>query len=434
MCSSRVCVGVMEVSGLASGLVAGFRALGQHADLVLGYRHPFGYETFGSASGVANLWASVGRLRSTSKGLFLKAFWVSLHRVVGWIVFIRCLPSYDAFIFTFGQSFTGGRLELWLLRLFGKKIVFIYAGSDSRPPYLDGGVVPLDLDSSAVARIVRMTRKKFRMVRFQERCADYVVNSPSSAQFHSKKFINWFSMGVPVYSAELERDSSLPSGNVIRILHSPSHPLAKGSDFIRSTIESLSQKGFRVELIQVSGKPNSVVRELIKSCDFVVDQVYSDSPMAVFAAEAASLSKPAVVAGYYAQKISSVVSPEDMPPSLYVMPDELESAIKEMISNSELREALGRKAYEFISHRWSCIEVAKRYSDLLAGNVPETWFFHPSALNYVGGWGISTQRMQYVVSQVIEKYGAEALCLDDQPILKGELCQLAASPVEAQCA
>lgn len=434
MCSSRVCVGVMEVSGLASGLVTGFRALGLHADLVLGYKHPFGYETFGGVSSVANLWARVGGLRSASKRFFLKAFWVLLHRVIGWFIFIRCIPSYDVFIFTFGQSFTGGKLELRLLRLLGKKVIFIYAGSDSRPPYLDGGVVPLDLDSGAVARIARMARKKFRMVRFQEKYADYVINSPSSAQFHSKKFINWFSMGVPVSSVGLECNSSRSSGGVIRILHSPSNPLAKGSDLISSAIESLSRKGYRVELILVSGQPNSVVRDLIKSCDFVVDQVYSDSPMAVFAAEAASLAKPAVVAGYYAKKISSVVPPEDMPPSLYVMPDELELAIERMISSPEFREALGRKAYEFISCRWSCIEVAKRYSSLLTGDVPEAWYFDPSALNYVGGWGISIQRIKFVVSQIIEKYGAEALCLDDQPILKGELCQLAASPVEAQCA
>lgn len=424
----------MEVSGLASGLVTGFRALGQQADLVLGYRHPFGYETFEGVSSVARLWAKVGGLRSTSKGLFFKVFWVLLHRVIGWVVFFRCLPFYDAFIFTFGQSFTGGRLEILLLRFLGKKVVFIYAGSDSRPPYLDGGVVPVDLDSGDIARIVRAARKKFRMVRFQEKYADYVVNSPSSAQFHSKKFINWFSMGVPVSSVEPESSSSQPSGDVIRILHSPSNPLAKGSGLIKAAIESLSHKGCSVELILVSGQPNSVVRELIRDCDFVVDQVYSDSPMAVFAAEAASLSKPAVVAGYYAQKISSVVPFEDMPPSLYVMPDELELAIEKMISSSEFRETLGRKAHEFIACRWSCIEVAKRYSDLLAGNVPESWYFHPSGLNYVGGWGISTERIKLVVSQIIERYGAEALFLDDQPSLKAELCQLAASPAEVQCA
>lgn len=424
----------MEVSGLASGLVTGFRALGRDADLVLGYRHPFGYETFGDVSRIARLWAEIGGLRATSEVLFFKALWVLLHRVVGWMVFLRCLSAYDAFIFTFGHSFTGGRLELLLLRLLRKKVVFIYAGSDSRPPYLDGGSVPASLDSSGVARIVRMSRKKFRMVRFQEKYADYVVNSPSSAQFHSKKFINWFSMGVPVPFAASGCKPLKRSDGVIRILHSPSNPLAKGSDLIKAAVESLSKKGHRIELVLVSGLPNSVVRESIESCDFVVDQVYSDSPMAVFAAEAASFSKPAVVAGYYAQKICSVVSPENMPPSLYVMPDKLESAIEKMISSSEFRETLGRQANEFILKRWSCIEVAKRYSDLLAGNAPEAWYFYPSCLNYVGGWGVSADRIKSVVSQIIENYGAEALFLDDQPILRGELCQLAALPVEAQSA
>jgi hypothetical protein len=424
----------MEVSGLASGLVTGFRALGQPADLVLGYNHPFGYETFGGVSILVDLWARVGGVRSTSKGIFRKVFWVFLHRIVGWIVFIRCLPSYSAFIFTFGQSFTGGRLEIRLLRLLGKKVVFIYAGSDSRPPYLDGVVVPVGLDSRGIARIVQVARKKFRMVRFQEKYANYVVNSPSSAQFHSKKFINWFSMGIPISPMELECRSAQSLRGVIRILHCPSNPLVKGSDNIKAAVESLLRKGLRVELLLVSGQPNSVIREMIKGCDFVVDQVYSDSPMAVFAAEAAGFSKPAVVAGYYAEKITSVVPFEDMPPSLYVMPDELESAIEKMICSPELRESLGRKAYEFIACRWSSVEVARRYSDLLDGNVPESWYFHPSDLNYVGGCGISIDRIKIVVSKIIERYGVEALFLDDQPILKGELCKLASTPAEDQCA
>ncbi|WP_156458595.1 glycosyltransferase [Ectopseudomonas composti] len=424
----------MEISGLASGLVRGFRALGRDADLVLGYRHPFDYETFGDVSRVARLWAKIGTLRTASKNFFLKVLWVLLHRIIGWIVFLRCLPAYDAFIFTFGQSFTGGKLELLLLKMLGKKVVFIYVGSDSRPPYLDGGAVPVAVAVGGVSRVVRMARKKFKMVRFQEKYADYVVNSPSSAQFHSRKFINWFSMGVPISCVETGGEPWKRSDDVIRILHSPSNSLLKGSDLIKAAIENLSKKGHRIELVLASGLPNSVVREMIEDCDFVVDQAYSDSPMAVFAAEAASFSKPAVVAGYYAQKICSVVSSEDMPPSLYVMPDELEAAIEKVISDSAFRQALGRKANEFITKRWSCMEVARRYSDLLAGKVPEDWYLYPSSLNYVGGWGASADRIKSVVSLIIENYGSEALLLDDQPILKAELCRLAASPVEAQCA
>lgn len=425
MSASRICVGVVEISGLASGLVSGFRELGRDADLVLGYKHPFSYETFGNVSWVVRLWAKIGGYGTGADlGFLLNIARLILHRLVGWAVFFRCLPVYDVFIFTYGQGFTGGRLELLILKAFRKKVIYIYVGSDARPPYLDGGIVPLDVEMNAVRRIVRLARKKRRILGFQEKHADYVVNSPSSAQFHSRKFINWFSMGVPVAFSELNTSPLNQGRKVCRILHSPSNPVAKGTKFIQEAVDNLLEKGYEIELIQASGLPNAVVRELIASCDFVVDQVYSDSPMAVFAAEAASFSKAAVVAGYYAKDLCDLLLPEDVPPSLYVMPDELEAAIEKMISDRKFRDNLAKDAKDFVVRRWSRIEVARRYACLISGGAPESWYLSPSSLSYVGGWGISVDRISSIVSQIIKNYGVSALCLEHQPVLKEKLLQL----------
>ena len=54
----------------------------------------------------------------------------------------------------------------------------------------------------------------------------------SSIICYDKKFVNWFSIGVPVSEAHQSAASVPTEERAVRILHSPSKPLIKGSAFI----------------------------------------------------------------------------------------------------------------------------------------------------------------------------------------------------------
>nr|WP_314566427.1 hypothetical protein [uncultured Pseudomonas sp.] len=423
----RVSVGVMEIAGIASGLVAGLRSLGCHADLVLGYRHPFSYAIVQEPSLLNRLWSTLGAARATnsSRSLLRKIFFVLLHRLVGWVVFFKCLLNYDIFVFIYGQTFTGTILELRLLKLAQKKIVFVYVGSDARPPYIDGGVMPHESNTFALDYIVSLGSKTLKMIKIQERYASYIVNSPASAQFQSGRFINWFSLGVPL---NVQRSNALVAQVVqdraIRILHSPSSLDAKGTLIIEKIVDGLRAKGHRIDFIKLTGVSNSVVHEKIMCCDFVVDQVYSDSPMAVFAAEAACFGKAAVVAGYFANFVSEFIHQEDVPPSLFVLPEELSDAIERMMVDVCFREDLARRANKFVNERWAPEEVARRYLRLFNDDVPESWYCSASSLSYMGGWGASEIRIQNLISLISKRHGFSVFGLDDKPLLKSQLLQL----------
>lgn len=324
-------------------------------------------------------------------------------------------------------------MELRLFKLARKKVVFIYLGSDARPPYIDGGVMPLELDASAVDYIVSLANKTLKKICTQERYASYIVNSPASAQFQSRRFVNWFSIGVPL---NVQRASvsvaQIDEDRAVRILHSPSSVDAKGTLVIEKIVDGLRAKGYRIDFIKLAGVSNSVVHEQLMQCDFVVDQVYSDSPMAVFAAEAACFGKAAVVAGYFASFVSEFIHQEDVPPSLFILPDELSEAIERMIVDVRFREDLARRANKFVTERWAPEEVARRYLRLFDDDVPESWYCSPSSLSYLGGWGAPRTRIQNLASLISKRHGFSVFGLDDKPLLKSQLLQLSSEASEVK--
>ena len=99
---------------------------------------------------------------------------------------------------------------------------------------------------------------------------------------------------------------------LIRILHSPSSPEVKGTYLIRQAINALKAKGYPIDYVEIMGKPNTVVIAELEKCDFIVDQLYSDTPMSGFATEAAFFGKTAVVGGYGWQEVEKLFSPNQM--------------------------------------------------------------------------------------------------------------------------
>ena len=117
----RIVVGPVEISGIAYSLVKGFRELGEQAELVLGYDHPFSYGQEKS-SFIFEFWRKIGTARAKClRSSFLKkSILVILHRVVGWICFLFLLLRVDIFLFTYGSTFTDSAFELFLAKILKK--------------------------------------------------------------------------------------------------------------------------------------------------------------------------------------------------------------------------------------------------------------------------------------------------------------------------
>lgn len=417
----RIFIGPVEICGIAKALETGFVQLGHKAEVVLSSPHVFNYGNSQNHSRLNKLWVKLGLLRHQSDLSFIqKLFFYVAHSTVSWAVLMSALFKFDSFLFLFSQTITNTKAELWLLRLLRKKIIFIYVGSDSRPLYMDGGEC-LPVDSLNIHSLTKKIKAQYYRNRYQEQFADYVVNAPSCSHFNTKPYINWFCMGVPkVINAVTSEDQHQQA---VRILHSPSNPKIKGTELIKTAIENLRKKGHQIEFILLENMSNAQVLQELSRCDFVVDQLYSDTPMAVLATEAAHYGKPSVVGGYFSKHVDEAIPADLIPPSLYVMPEKIEEAIEKMIIQPDFRKELGCSAQQFVRSVWSYQAVASRYLQLLSDDVPQSWYLDPYNTQYLYGCGLSASDSATVLDKLIKAQSDSLLLVDDKPQLKQQLVE-----------
>jgi glycosyltransferase involved in cell wall biosynthesis len=425
----KILIGLGEIAGYGANLRKGFRQLGVECDFISVMEHPFGY-----GGDDTNLlvrwvrWVRVKRENTPRSQTLRRALWFNLYALTRLLLLLWALPRYDVFIFLTNRTFLG-HFDLPILKLLNKKIIFRFGGTDTRPPYLDGGIMAKSRGLS-IAQCVRATKKQKKIVSVIDKYADVIVNYPPVAHFHERPFV---ASVLNPYHDDLnqevdERDN--PTGSV-RILHAPSTPEPKGTVQIRQVIKALESKGYNIDFVEVSGKPHSVVLEEILRCDFVVDELYNDAPLGSLPAEAAFHGRPTVNGAYYAEHICRDLQPEWLPPGIcrdlqpewlppgiFCHPDDLEQAIEKMIVDKDYRLELGRKAKTFVETYSSPRQVAKNYLQLIEGNFPQEWLYDPINIRYLLGASLSESRVRELVRAVIEEGGVEALQLDDKPELR----------------
>ncbi|PJE43430.1 MAG: hypothetical protein CUR33_09135 [Pseudomonas sp.] len=175
----------------------------------------------------------------------------------------------------------------------------------------------------------------------------------------------------------------------------------------------------------VHGRAHSEVLDEIQKCDFVVDQLYSDGPLAGFATEAAWFGKPAIVGGYSLDTIRKLAPSGMCPVSKICAPDDIQVAIEELIVDRAERLRLGREAQRFVREMWNCAEVAHRYNRLMDQDVPVSWWLHPDSILLLEGSGQSLLRTKENIRQMVNFYGVASLQLSHRPDLEAAFLKLA---------
>lgn len=412
----RIFIGPAEIAGLGAGWVKGLRAIGLSADLVCASRHPFAYSD-DALPGLATLaWTRLRnwRVALPRRRYLTRNLALALEQLVRWWVLAWAMRRYDAFVFLYGETITNTRAELALLRAAGKRVVVTFVGSDARPPYIDGSLFPADQPFDALAA-ARAARRQQRKVARLERGANVCINAPATAHFHRRRFINWFAIGIP---RDVPPAAPAPPRPALRLLHSPSHPVLKGTASIRAMVDRLNARGLKVELVTIEGRPNAEVMLAMRDCDLIVDQLYSDTPMAGFATEGASLGRAVLVGGYRATAAARDLVGLPAPPTCFVLPEDFEAALEHLVRDHAARESLGAAVHTFVARQWQQTAVAQRLYRVLRGDVPDAWWYDPAQVDYTHGCGLSEAIAREHVRSLVARCGASALQLDDKPALR----------------
>lgn len=422
----KVLIAPIEISGYYRNLSLGFLQRGIDFDYVTYDAHPFGYGGERSFL-LLNLarWFNKFRLRYSRAPRLFRLVLALPGESLQFLWALFAMFRYDVFIFGFGCSLMRGNMDLPLLRFLGKRVIAnLGHGADARPPYMAGGYQNDDGSIRLSAKeFSSVTAKIFSQVARIERNVSIVIGAPySTSLFANKPFVNFLQLGIPIsYELETREPTKRADAASVVILHAPSRAVSKGTLAIQKAIENLRGKGYSIEFLVMQGRSHKDVLSAIQQCDFVVDEIYSDIPMAGFACEAAFFGKPAVIGGYGIDDLKKYVSSEMWPPSMLCQPDGVQAAIEALIVDSERRQLLGEAAKNFVQTKWAASAVAERYWQLVVGDIPEDWWVDPRSISYLEGAGQPVERTKENIRLMVGQYGVKSLCLSHRPDLERAL-------------
>ncbi|WP_263833679.1 glycosyltransferase [Sulfurospirillum oryzae] len=355
-------------------------------------------------------------IQRTKGQLFYKFFFVLIYKLLLLPFFIFSLFRFNVFIFGTNKTFFRF-VDLPILKLFNKKIIFVYFGSDSRPPYMSG--IDLNIKKSSLQTLVQEAKRLKAKIIKVEKYADIIINNPASGQFHEKNFINWMCIGMPTDIVKLTETYN--DSNKIIIVHAPSRPITKGSNTFREIIQKL-QKQYDIDYIELVNCPNNRVIEALQKCDFILDEVYSDVPLGGLSTEAAAFQKVSIVTGYYSSFLSKdIPSKNYLLPSIYNEPEQLESDILYLIQNIEIRKQLGEATYQYINQNWSSLAIAKKFIMLINKDFPQEWIYQTEKNEYIFGYGISKDQLKIIYKEIIDNYGIEGFFLQHNDAIQRKI-------------
>jgi glycosyltransferase involved in cell wall biosynthesis len=238
-------------------------------------------------------------------------------------------------------------IDLQLIKLFKKKAFIEWVGSDIRVP--------------EVLMYYNETYKHAFYNGYEYANGENKLNSYKTQQIFSK--YNFTPILVPemklylkphlfsiVYDTQYRIFTSLinpqfPSkdNTLIKIIHSPSARIAKGSNYIEATINKLKLK-YNIEYIELHNLPHIEVLSKIQFADIFIDQIVLGS-YAMAAIEAMCYGKPVIA---YILPVLFEKGINNECPIINATHLTLEIELEKLICNPELRHSLGRESRKYV--------------------------------------------------------------------------------------
>ncbi|MCG8613305.1 MAG: glycosyltransferase [Pseudomonadales bacterium] len=261
--------------------------------------------------------------------------------------FLFCLFKYDVFHFYYAKSLLWRNLDLPILKLFGKRVVMTYCGSDVRLIELEKQHNPYHHLLKIGSDHPKFDASKKKMIKRQNRWVDAFIAPrntylPTATQVPEQKIhAIWIhnTMDMQAYTPSQFRQKKIPL-----IVHAPSEMGIKGTEYVERAINALREQNVQFEYRRLHGLPNVEVQRILREeADIVLDQ-FLVGGFGSLAVEAMYYGKP--VMGYIIDSIKDQHYP-DCPVSSATI-DTLEERLLDLINDVSARERLGREGRAFV--------------------------------------------------------------------------------------
>lgn len=287
--------------------------------------------------------------------------------------FLSSLRRYDIFHFYFAKSLLPFNLDLPFLKAFRKAVVMTYCGTDIRLYEVESVRNPYAALLPTGQFSPSSDRRKKRMMRWQNLWVDRFT-AVRNLYAHATRVIPPHkverdlqvntTVDISAYQPEDYRTHEVPL-----IVHAPSSPGFKGTEYVEKAIEDLRREGYRFEYRRLHGVPNQEAHRIYREeADIIIDQLLGGG-FGTLATEGMFYAKP--VCCYL---IDEVLEWYPDCPIVNCSVDNVKEKLAWLIEHPEERIRLGVAGRRFIEKHFSREEVNRRvwdmYHELVARRKP----------------------------------------------------------------
>ena len=285
-------------------------------------------------------------------------------------LFFRILFRYDVWHLNCMEVFFWYPLNLLILKIFRKKIVLTFRGSEVRThlDFLPESIYEKSKDwpvyyqkMRKLSRSLAGLRRKIRMKIFIWFADKVALTGPFLASSVSRydKIIPYARDLQSIF--ELKTTTHKKNAKKIVILHAPTVPEVKGSVYIEKTLRRICRKYPQVEFQMPMNLKNEDLLKQMADADIIIDQLlvgwYGGQ-----AVEAMALGKP-VLSYIHEPYLNLVDFATEIPivnSNIWTFDKDLEI----LINSSELREKLGKEGIAFVKKYHRPEKIADEYLKL----------------------------------------------------------------------
>lgn len=281
-------------------------------------------------------------------------------------LFIFCLFNYDIFNFYFAKTLLPFGFDLPLLRLFGKKIVMVYCGSDirlievekERNPYwnkIDCDVNTPELDA------FKKRRMKWQSIWVHKAFAPRSIAAFALEVYGKDKVITDIFVQNSMDLGRCEASFLKIQKNVKPLLvHAPSKPTLKGTSYLEAVLDRLRENGYDFNYQRIEGLPNDEAQRIYQEeADIILDQFLLGG-VGMLSMEGMYAGKPVVA--YMLESVKEEYCPDI--PIVSASIDDLYERLAELLDHPETWEEIGRAGQKYVGKHCNRATISEQLIDL----------------------------------------------------------------------
>ncbi|MBB6635867.1 glycosyltransferase family protein [Cohnella thailandensis] len=270
----------------------------------------------------------------------------------------EAIERYDVFHFHFGETFFKDRSDLAILKKHGKKLVVQHRGSDVRM------LSVARTAGNPHVRVKEGERREERQIRRKLKILSAYIDHAIVADHELRSYIRGFYKKIHMLRQFVTLNKFEPSYPSERnrkplIVHAPTNPYLKGTEYVQSAIDRLSRKGTPFEYRQIERMTHKEAIRCYREADIIIDQLLQGS-FGVFSLEGMALGKPVVC--HIRDDLRKTY-----PPGLPIVsadPDTCYDTLKRLVRNPKARRRIGMESRVYVEKYYDSRKLAEELKQI----------------------------------------------------------------------